>query len=273
MKRLLFALAILPSLQAESVREILDAAPRLDAPGPGYSGRVFVPLELSVKSSGDSAFPSTEPGTLNPWDKAHLLSEPSPQASQPPPNPAIDYEAFAKNVLEVGRLRKSRRISEEDFLRMAAEPDTIILDARSREKFLGLHIQGAKNLSLPDMTAAELAKIIPSKTTCVLIYCNNNFEDLSVSRPPFQKITPSETSGEEAAKPGKPHGSNGFVVFRKEGDGAMLLPRKTGSASLNVYTFNTLFSYGYTNVYELGPLIEIQKSKLPFEGTSVLENE
>jgi hypothetical protein len=44
------------------------------------------------------------------------------------------------------------------------------------------------------------------------------------------------------------------------------------SASLNLYTFNTLYSYGYTNVYELGPLIEIQKSMLPFEGTSVIPN-
>lgn len=45
-------------------------------------------------------------------------------------------------------------------------------------------------------------------------------------------------------------------------------PAKCLSSSLNIYTFNTLFSYGYKNVYELGPLIDINQSKLPFEGTS-----
>jgi rhodanese-like protein len=38
-------------------------------------------------------------------------------------------------------------------------------------------------------------------------------------------------------------------------------------ASLNIYTFNVLYSYGYTNVYELGPLLDINQTKLKFEGT------
>jgi hypothetical protein len=45
-------------------------------------------------------------------------------------------------------------------------------------------------------------------------------------------------------------------------------PGKIATASLNIYTFNTLHSYGYDNVYELGPLLEIGKTKLPLEGTS-----
>ncbi|HEY1171586.1 MAG TPA: rhodanese-like domain-containing protein [Verrucomicrobiae bacterium] len=44
---------------------------------------------------------------------------------------------------------------------------------------------------------------------------------------------------------------------------------KSGGASLNIYTFNTLYNYGYTNVYELGPLTDIRNSKLPMEGTRV----
>jgi rhodanese-related sulfurtransferase len=42
---------------------------------------------------------------------------------------------------------------------------------------------------------------------------------------------------------------------------------KTAKASLNIYTYNTLFSYGYHNVFELGPFIDIRSTKLPFEGT------
>ena len=44
---------------------------------------------------------------------------------------------------------------------------------------------------------------------------------------------------------------------------------KSAAASLNIHTFNTLYNYGYTNVYELGPLIDIKKASLQFEGTEV----
>jgi len=143
----------------------------------------------------------------------------------PIPNPAIDYPGFLRDATEVQKLRAARRLTEEDFIRMAIEPNTVVLDARSAEKFRLLHIRGARNLSLPDVTAEELAKIIPDQSTRVLIYCNNNFEN------------------ERRALPGK-------------------MP----SASLNIYTFNTLYSYGYKNIYELGPLLDINTSKLPFEG-------
>lgn len=144
------------------------------------------------------------------------------------PNVKIDYNGFLTNAVQVGKLRQERRVSEQDFMEMSQEPDTIVFDARSDSKYQMLHVKSAKHLSLPDITAAELAKVIPSKDTRVLIYCNNNFEN------------------EPAA-----------------------FPSKAIRASLNLYTFNTLFSYGYTNVYELGPLIDITKSKLSFEGTKV----
>jgi len=145
------------------------------------------------------------------------------------PNPLIDYGAFQADVQKVGELRKTRRVTEAEFIRMSANPGTVILDARSREKFELLHIRGAKNLSLPDITAEELAKIIPSKKTRVLIYCNNNF--LNEPR---------------------------------------AFPSKNLNASLNVYTFNVLYAYGYTNVYELGPLIDIRTAKIAFERSNSL---
>ena len=147
---------------------------------------------------------------------------------KPEPNPLIDYKGFLENAAKVEKLRNERRVSEADFIRLAAQPGTIIFDARSDSKFALLHIQGAKHLSLPDITAAELAQIIPDKSTRILIYCNNNFENAPNA-----------------------------------------MPGKAVIASLNIYTFNTLYAYGYTNVYELGPLIDIKKSILPFEGSLV----
>lgn len=141
------------------------------------------------------------------------------------PNQLIDYVTFQENVASVGGLCESRRVSEKQFMRMAADPSTVILDARSAEKFALLHVKGAKNLSLPDITEDELAKIIPSKSTRILVYCNNNFLN------------------EPAA-----------------------FPSKVLSAALNIHTFNVLYAYGYTNVFELGPLVDIHETRIAFEG-------
>ena len=44
---------------------------------------------------------------------------------------------------------------------------------------------------------------------------------------------------------------------------------KIPTASLNLSTYTSLKSYGYGNIYELGPLLDVNKTKLPFEGTDV----
>jgi phage shock protein E len=90
-------------------------------------------------------------------------------------NPRIDAQAYLAVTQEALRHRESRRISEIDFLRMSAEPGTVVLDARSSERYRELHVEGALNLSFPDITAASLARLIPDKRTRILIYCNNNF--------------------------------------------------------------------------------------------------
>ena len=100
------------------------------------------------------------------------------------PNRLIDYGKFETQVSRVGERRDRHRVTEADFIRMAAERGTVILDARSAEKFALLHVQGARNLSLPDITADELEKVIPSKDTRVLIYCNNNFLNEPLAFPP-----------------------------------------------------------------------------------------
>lgn len=89
----------------------------------------------------------------------------------------IDYAGFLELSDEVFELREGRLLSLDDFNAMAGEPDTIILDARSRYAFDMGHIEGAVNLPFSDFTDEKLAEIIPSKDTRVLIYCNNNFSD------------------------------------------------------------------------------------------------
>jgi rhodanese-related sulfurtransferase len=142
-------------------------------------------------------------------------------------NPAIDMEGYLREAKEAAAYRESRRVTEEEFIRMA----TIVLDARSRERYDELHVKGAVNLSFPDITIASLAQTIPDKDTRVLIYCNNNFR------------------GAESA-----------------------FPSKIAKASLNLSTFISLYSYGYRNIYELGPLVDIAQSKLTFESRAPSEH-
>ncbi|UOG59559.1 rhodanese-like domain-containing protein [Leptospira noguchii] len=44
---------------------------------------------------------------------------------------------------------------------------------------------------------------------------------------------------------------------------------KASAASLNLSTFVSLKAYGYKNIYELGPLLSVDSTKLIFEGTEV----
>jgi len=141
-------------------------------------------------------------------------------------NPQIDMPAFLEAARAAAEHRRTHRVGEAEFLRMMAEPGTIVLDARSAQRYGELHVAGAVNLSFPDITVESLARVLPDKDTRVLIYCNNNFAG---AEGPF--------------------------------------PAKIASASLNLSTFVTLYDYGYRNVYELGPNVRLEASKLPFAGT------
>jgi hypothetical protein len=44
-------------------------------------------------------------------------------------------------------------------------------------------------------------------------------------------------------------------------------PSKLANASLNLSTYVALYEYGYRNVYELGPLIDIRATRIPFESS------
>src|SRR5919201_2957884 len=139
-------------------------------------------------------------------------------------NPAIDMPGYLRIAAEAAEHRAARRLSEEEFMRIAREPHTVMLDARSREKYDELHVKGAINLPFPDIAVQSLSRLLPDKETRILIYCNNNFAN---AEGPF--------------------------------------PAKLASASLNLSTYIALYNYGYRNVYELAPLIDIRSSQLEFE--------
>ena len=102
------------------------------------------------------------------------IAAPKPQATT---GGQVDFAGFNNLSQEVYAYRKNRLVTLAQFQKMAAEPNTIILDARSAEAFRMGHIDGAINLSLPDFTAQSLAATLKSPNVRILIYCNNNFEN------------------------------------------------------------------------------------------------
>lgn len=167
---------------------------------------------------------------------APVLQEPKPSAPTVPParrllapaNPQIDYPGFLEIATKAEKLRAERRLGEAEFAAAMREPGTVLLDARSADKYRLRHVAGAVSLPFTDFTAESLAKVIPNKDTRVLIYCNNNF------------------AGDQRA-----------------------LATKAPAASLNISTYIALATYGYTNVWELGPHVDVKASKLEWAGTAV----
>ena len=111
------------------------------------------------------------------------------------------------------------------------EANTIVLDTRSAAKFALLHVKGAVHLNFSEITTDSLAKLIPTKDTRILIYCNNNFD-------------------------------NAPVAFRSKSPGM----------ALNIPTFITLHAYGYENIYELGPLLDVKKTRISLVGMKLATN-
>src|SRR2546423_9252310 len=157
---------------------------------------------------------------------AQTKAEPTKPSKASITNPAIDMKGYLAVAAEAAEYRESRRLTEDEFIRMSQEPGTIVLDARSGEKYKVLHIKGAINLSFPDIAVDSLQSTLPDKNARILIYCNNNFV------------------GDTKA-----------------------FPTKRIDASLNLSTYIALYSYGYRNVYELGPLLDVKTAKLEFAGS------
>ena len=117
-----------------------------------------------------------------------LAAQPAQHLQQAAVNPAIDMEGFLRVSARAAKHRESRRVTEDEFIKLSREAGTIILDARSEQKFAELHVKGAINLSFPDIALDSIKKVIPDKNTRILIYCNNNFRN---AERPFPTKLPS----------------------------------------------------------------------------------
>jgi len=104
-------------------------------------------------------------------------------------------------------------------------------------------------LGFTDFTQDNLAKVIPSFETKILIYCNNNFDGNQTdfaSKVAMPRAKPANAVATQFATQAKP----------------LMM-------ALNIPTYINLYGYGYRNVYELHELVKVTDPRIEFEGSIV----
>ncbi|MBK8126082.1 MAG: rhodanese-like domain-containing protein [Elusimicrobia bacterium] len=165
------------------------------------------------------------------------------------PKAKVSFEDFKTIVAEVEPHRARRLVDFDTFLTMSKKPGVIVLDTRSTFRYDRIHLKGAKHLSFTDFTQDNLAKVIPSFDTPLLIYCNNNFEGNEVDFASKIALPMTGKDNKVAAQ---------FNAQEK--------PRMM---ALNIPTYINLYGYGYKNVYELNELVDVKDPRVVFEGSIV----
>lgn len=161
------------------------------------------------------------------------------------PKALVDYNDFKNLVSKLEKRREDRLVSLDVFLKMSKEENVVILDSRSDFRFNRKHLKGAIHLDFTDFTQDNLLKLIPDTNTKILIYCNNNF------------------NGDPVDFPSK------MYVPEKKIETQILSNRKPIMLALNIPTHINLYGYGYKNIYELDELVNVNDSRITFEGTEV----
>jgi len=169
------------------------------------------------------------------------------------PKAKVSFDDFKNLVAEVESHRVKRLIDLDTFLKMSKQPGVIILDTRSTFRYERIHVKGAKHISFTDFTQNNLAEVIPSFETIILIYCNNNFDG---------------NQTDFASKVAMPITRSGSIITAQ-----FNLQEKPLMMALNIPTYVNLYGYGYHNVYELNELVNVNDPRINFEGSIVNQSE
>lgn len=170
------------------------------------------------------------------------------------PKAKVSFDDFKGLVAEVESHRASRLVDLNTFLAMSKEPGVIILDSRSAFRFDRIHVKGAQHLAFTDFTQDNLAKVIPTFDTKILIYCNNNFDG---------------NQTDFASKVASPRSKAGKTAAGKAAASQFAAQEKPLMMALNIPTYINLYGYGYRNVYELHELVKVNDPRITFEGSVV----
>lgn len=175
------------------------------------------------------------------------------------PKALVNYSSFNELIKRVETHRQERLVSLDEFNAKAKEPNTVILDARSKAMYDLKHIKGAIHLNFSDFTQYSLDSLLfdvhnGNRNTQILIYCNNNFlalgNQFKLNNQLFANMDRAFISKVALPK---------FEILQA--------PVSNLTLALNIPTYINLYGYGYTNVYELNELVDISDPRIEFEGT------
>jgi hypothetical protein len=99
---------------------------------------------------------------------------------------AVDLNGYLEGSRAAALHQASRLLTEEEFIRMSREKETIVLDVREFPTHHSCHVHGAENLAAAHADAGRLEALIPDKDTRILIYGYDNF-----SAPPDPGASPN----------------------------------------------------------------------------------
>jgi hypothetical protein len=119
------------------------------------------------------------------------------------------------------------------------------------------------------LTEAEFIKAMQEKSVIVLdARSTRNFDRRHIKGAvnlPFTEFTASDLAKVIPKKDSKV-----LIYCNNNFDGSPIsFQTKAPVTALNLSTYVSLRGYGYNNIYELGPLLEVSTTKIPFVGTEV----
>jgi len=176
----------------------------------------------------------------------------------------IEYDGFLDLCKEVEDHRAERLIKWKTFLKYSKDPNTVIIDTRSRAKFKLRHLKGAVNLPFSEFSASALLHATGYDTEKrILIYCNNNFigDQLSFRAKGISSDPPPKMGsrvGIDAPSLNNSETRNMEVLLKSYKS----LVGNGPSLALNLPTYITLYGYGYENVHELADLLHVNDDKV-----------
>jgi hypothetical protein len=138
--------------------------------------RFLLPLLLLTACSAASAASHSSGASSSSSSATSSAATNATSANQVAVPSRVDYPGFVDLSKEAGEYRKKRLVAIEAFMKMAEDPQTMILDARSESAYRRKHIKGAININFSDFSVEGLKQAIPDKNKRILIYCNNNID-------------------------------------------------------------------------------------------------
>jgi hypothetical protein len=149
----------------------------------------------------------------------------------------------------------------------AAAREPVVNPAIDMEGFLRVSTEAARHRSTRRLSEAEFIRMSREPGVVILdARSRDKFDELHVKGAMNLSFPDIAVETLQAAIPDK---STRILIYCNNNfrDAEQPFPTKIPVASLNLSTYVALYSYGYRNIYELAPQLDLASSRLEFESS------